>query len=358
MSARVWIVIGTAAVVLTAAGAMVWYWMGQGMYRPGDARLALAGSPAASTPASAAGTAGFWEVAPGISLRHFEVGTGTDVLVVHGGPGIPPLRPWTAADSTHGVRWIYYQQRGCGESTRPFDRAPAGGLYRQMQTVEGSLGMASQVADIERIRRLLGRDRLVLLGHSFGALIAALYAAEFPEHVQALVLVSPADLVVMPGRGPDLYESVGARLPAGMREEYAAYHERIFDFRTLFQQDERTLSKTFGEFGRYYAAAGMGVPSSQMAVREDGVIGGWETLALYLSLGRRHDWSDALRTVKAPVLVLHGARDAQPESGSREFAAFFQHAQVEVIPGAGHFSFDEQPRAFADVVERFVSKGS
>ena len=41
-------------------------------------------------------------------------------------------------------------------------------------------------ATIERIRRILGRDRLTLVGHSFGAFLAAMYAAEFPDRVEAL----------------------------------------------------------------------------------------------------------------------------------------------------------------------------
>ena len=48
-----------------------------------------------------------------------------------------------------------------------------------------------QVADIERVRRLLGQERLTVIGHSFGGFIATLYAVEFPERVDRLILVSP-----------------------------------------------------------------------------------------------------------------------------------------------------------------------
>lgn len=367
MSARVWIGLVAGLLVLVAgAGTALWYFTGQAMYRPGDGRANLARSAASP---SGAGAPGFWQVTPTISLRHFEAGSGTDVLVVHGGPGFPPLRPWAAAGFTGDrVHWIFYQQRGCGESTRPFDGPPRGNLYEQMKLVEGTLGLGAQVADIERIRRLLGREKLVLVGHSFGGLIAALYAAEFPDHVQALVLVSPADLIRMPARGPDLYELVGAKLPAPMRGEYAAYRKHIFDFRALFREDERSLARTFLDFTRYYGAAtgGSDVPGASMGLAAapasagayDASAGGWVTLGLYLSLGRRHDWRDAVRRVEVPVLVLHGARDVIPESQSREVASLFRRAQLRVIPDAGHFSFDEQPREFADALEHFLAERS
>ena len=47
----------------------------------------------------------------------------------------------------------------------------------------------AQLADIERLRRASGETSLILIGHSFGAFLAALYATEFPERVRAPVLV-------------------------------------------------------------------------------------------------------------------------------------------------------------------------
>jgi proline iminopeptidase len=50
-----------------------------------------------------------------------------------------------------------YDQRGCGGSTRPFKLPPAGTFYTKLTTIEAQLGLAAQVSDIERTRRLLGR---------------------------------------------------------------------------------------------------------------------------------------------------------------------------------------------------------
>ena len=61
-----------------------------------------------------------------------------------------------------------------------------------------------------------------------------------------------------------------------------------------------------------------------------------------------------MQAVTAPVLVLHGDKDLQPESASRAFAAAFPNARVEIVRGAGHFLFDDQPDASAAAVGRFL----
>ena len=385
---RIWIGAGVTVVVLVlAAGGILWRFMSRAMYEPGAAHALGA---ALQPPAQDGTPAGFWMVAPGIRLRHFETGTGTDVLVVHGGPGYPPVRPWAATAFTgDSVHWVFYQQRGCGESTRPIDRLGTGNRWREIQRAEHTLGLAAQVGDIERIRRILGQDRLVLVGHSFGAIVAALYAAEFPEHVRALVFVSPAPLMVMPPEPPDIFEAVSRRLPPALAADYATYRKQYFDFRRLLGMDEKGLSAFYAGFNRFYGAAmgagaapasavgagaapassvGAGAaPASAMGAGAAPASaiggpapepGGWTTVALYLSMGRRHDWRAALAPVTVPVLVLHGADDLQTESQSRGFGALFPHARLDVIPGAGHFSFDQQPRDFAARLVAFLHETS
>ena len=53
--------------------------------------------------------------------------------------------------------------------------------------------LARDAADLEAIRKKIGVERMVLIGHSHGAAIAAAYAAEHPEHVVKMVLSSPED---------------------------------------------------------------------------------------------------------------------------------------------------------------------
>jgi len=306
-------------------------------------------------PAQTAGT-NLWLVEPGVKLFYFEEGSGPEIIVLHGGPGYPYLGPPPGLHQlAESHRVIYYHQRGCGNSTRPVDKFTSKNFYRNMRELDRALGLGAQVADIERVRRILGVEKLTLLGHSFGAFLAALYAAEFPERVSALVLVAPAQLVVFPGEGNVLQE-VGALLPEELKAEYDAYLKDYLDFKNLFSRSEGELIGLNSRFTRFYLAAakakGMPVPSG---LRFHGN-GGWMVQALYLSMGKKHDYRPALRRVTVPALILHGGRDIQPQDASALYAQVLPNAEFRVLPEAGHFLFADDPAQFAAVVSEFLAR--
>ena len=295
-----------------------------------------------------------WLVESNIELTHFDVGEGRNVLVIHGGPGMPFLQPMSGFESLTGeYHFNYYDQRGCGESTRPIDRFESTNMYQNMMELDRTLGLGAQIADIERIRQILGDDKLILIGHSWGGFLASLYAAEFPEHVEALILVSPANTLVMPqpDADSDLFASVREKLPADQQAEFDAFMKEYMNFNTLFQKSEADLLAMNEEFGKYYVQ----VVEMEETMPRQGKPGGWMTWGMYVSMGQRHDYRDALKNVTAPVLVIHGADDLQSEAASRQYAEAFPNAEFAVIKNAGHFSFEEQPQQFADIVQKFLA---
>ncbi|RKH43671.1 alpha/beta fold hydrolase [Corallococcus sicarius] len=347
-----------ALVLLVGAAAGTWWWMGRALFHPGTVEQALAArGETLEVPPGQRADAPSWQVAPDVQLHHRVVGEGRDVVVVHGGPGLPPAEPWRAAVITGDtLRWHFYDQRGCGASSRPFTHAPPGGTWQAMQAVEARLGLAAQLADLERIRRLLGKERLTLVGHSFGALVAALYAAEWPERVEALVLVAPAPLVTMPvDEEGDLFTQVRARLDAEGQRALAAWMKHSFDFPARLKDDEAHLAEHFAGFGPLYVQA-LRRERPQARLPGSGAAGGFLTLGLYLSLGRHHDWSDWLRRVRAPTLVIHGAEDLQPRSATVRVVEALPHARLVELTGSGHFPFEEQPEAFAATVRAFLAE--
>lgn len=349
-----WVGVSVGVVTLLVAGGVAARWMmHRPLFEPGsvEARIA-ARSESFDPPASSASEVAAWQVTPEIALHHFSLGAGEDVLVVHGGPGIPPAKPWRAAElSEDEFRWHFYHQRGAGRSTRPVIRPPAGGTWEAMQELEGELGLAQQIADIERIRRLLGKERILLVGHSFGALIAALYAAEWPDRVAALVLIAPAPLLTMPVEDGDLFSLVRERLPDDHRAAYDAYTENYFDFPKLMRRSDADLAAFFGEISRYYRiAAGPGA-----APVESADPGGFVTLANYLSLGRRHDWTAWMSRVSAPVLVVHGSADLQSRAASERVASAFPNVRFEEVQGGTHFLYQDRAEALVELMRSAVT---
>jgi proline iminopeptidase len=296
-----------------------------------------------------------WQMEPGIELNYFTQGSGRPVLVVHGGPGMPFTEPIAALDAL-GDRFTfyYYDQRGCGQSTRPIDAFTSRNYMENVTQLDTKLGMAAQLADIERIRLLLGEDKLILIGHSFGGLLASLYAAEFPEHVEALVLISPAEMIKMPPPEGGLYESVKPYLPQEMQDSYQAYIKDYLNFGKLFQYNEEQLQQRTLTFSSYYQTAmqnkGLSIPASNNSTK----VGGWMPFALYFGIGMRNDFTPALKAVTAPVLILHGEDDFQTINVSKLYGDAFPNSRVESIAKAGHFSFSDQPEKFVQLLSAFL----
>jgi proline iminopeptidase len=349
------LIAGLAVVALVVVVALLaWYYLSKPLYEPGR----LASSASLAPPAQAAGETR-WRVGADVELHHFARGVGRNVLVVHGGPGRP------MEDRVAGFeplldryRFIYYDQRGCGRSTRPIDRFASANYYGNMQLLEKTLGLGAQIADIERVRRILGEEKLVLVGHSFGGFLAALYAAEFPDRVAALVLVAPAGVLVMPAEGGGLFGEVEKLLPPEMQKEYAAYLKSYFDFGGIFRRSEAELASQYTRFGKYYRIAARAKGFSMPEEGEANAGGGWMVTAMYFSMGRRHDYRAALKKATAPVLVLHGENDIQPERVSRMYSDCFPNSTFRVIRNAGHFPYHDQPAAFAQAVGEFLGAGS
>ena len=224
-------------------------------------------------------------------------------------------------------------------------------MYANMKLLQEQLGLPAQIADIEHIRQILGQEKLILVGHSFGAVIVALYAAEFPERVLASIYVAPADLMTMPvSDDTHLFALVRSRLPESMRKDYAAYEGEYFDFRRAFARSEEQSSEFYERFAVFYGAATQERLSPGKLPSP-----GYEPLAIYISMGKHHRYAAALRNVTSPVLVVHGSRDLQPESESKHFASYFVNARSVAIPDAGHFVFDDQPDQFAKVIREFLT---
>lgn len=115
----------------------------------------------------------------GAELYAGEVGHGRAVIVLHGGPDfdhgylLPELD--LLSDS---YCLIYYDQRGRGRS--------AEGVKPEDVT------LASDIADIEKVRQYFKLDSGVLQGHSWGTVLALEYALRYPQRVSRMILMNPA----------------------------------------------------------------------------------------------------------------------------------------------------------------------
>src|SRR6266545_226803 len=144
---------------------------------------------------------------------------GKAAVVLHGGPG-SGCTPWhRRLFDPAAYRVVLFDQRGCGRST-PHASAPDIDL--------SSNNTWNLIADIELLRQHLDIDRWLVLGGSWGSVLALAYAERYPERVTQLILFGVAtgrhkelDWLFRGGVAiffPEQWERLRAAVPAADRD--------------------------------------------------------------------------------------------------------------------------------------------
>src|SRR5688500_12215821 len=122
---------------------------------------------------------GYFRGADGVRLFYRKVGTDNSTVVfLHGGPGLGINDGgYDMEPLARGRTLLMFDQRGSGRSEIITDP--------KLLTVE------YQVRDLEEFRKHFKLERMNLVGLSWGAGLATLYASHYPERVEKLLLVSP-----------------------------------------------------------------------------------------------------------------------------------------------------------------------
>ncbi len=183
----------------------------------------------------------------------------------------------------------------------------------------------------------LGIVRPVVLGHSMGAPIALLYGARHPGHAAGLV-VSSGFARWDHARLVEAYRGIAG-------DEVAALADR--DFGGLPVSEE--------ESARVYAAFGLHVPDQ---AREESTAKNVELNTVGMGVLRRLDVRRELAAVTCPVLVSVGDLDPVTPVGAAEEVVSALPAglgRLEVVPGAGHFTWLDRPDPYWQTLVRFVT---
>jgi pimeloyl-ACP methyl ester carboxylesterase/predicted glycosyltransferase len=225
--------------------------------------------------------------------------------------------------------------RGNGRADRPTD--------------PDAYTFAEHAADMLAVLDATGTERAVVAGVSRGAVITAVLAATAPERVTGAVLIGAALRSLGPAFPEQLVHSFTAELDTD--EGWARYN------RHYWRRDLRGFAEFF--WGEVFAE-----PHSTKPI-EDGV--GWtlETDAEALIatqynpepvLRDRERTLELLRSIRCPVLVIHGTDDRITPLAYGEIAAEATGGDLLLVDGGGHCPQARDPvrvnRAITEFVER------
>lgn len=207
---------------------------------------------------------------------------------------------------------------------------------------------ATQAGVIETVRAELGIPAsAVLLGHSFGTIVASRYLAEHPGRFASLVLINPICEPALEGsqavfsRVAAGYYAAGRMLPE--RLGLAVLRNRlIVDVMSAAMGtsgDPRTQAYVVDQHRRYF---------SRFATRA--------SLQEAFASSITDTVRDVAAEVEEPTLLIVGALDDLGSiEGQYSLAARFPQARVEVIAGVGHLIHYERPRTAARMITGFLT---
>jgi proline iminopeptidase len=280
----------------------------------------------------------------GVGARIYckTMGRGMPLLLLHGGPGadhsdfLPALKPLARRHQL-----VLIDERGSGRSERLGDPT--------------SYTLELMVKDIECVRRHLQLTQWVVLGHSFGGILAQAYAVQHPKRLLGLVLAGTGSSA----RCIDAdFRNLRKRLPAPLRSRLASCERS-----GIFQAN--------GAYTKRYAAASAKAIAPYMYARtppqrfKNPPPLGMEVLReMWVRRSDFHidgnlkgfDFTRALARVRVPSLVVIGDRDLVSTASADLTRASLPRATLIVMAEAAHMMFIDQTGRFNRLLQEFLDE--
>lgn len=270
----------------------------------------------------------------GTEIAYHVLGSGPPLVCLPGGPGRAAASLGDLGGLSNSRQLVVLDSRGVGRSADPADPA----TFRVDRLVN----------DVESLRAHLGLDRMALLAHSAGSVLATLYAAAYPERLSALILLTPGLAAVGVSGTEEQFRAALAR-----REAEPWYHDALAGLEKIMagemSMEAFRVSRPFS-YSRWdeaaQASAMAGVAERHQAARE----GYFAGVDFDVPATRA-----ALTKLTARVLLYAGEIDPMVAPAVvQEAAQLFNDATVVVQAGASHFPWVDDPAAFAAAVGSFL----
>ncbi len=261
-------------------------------------------------------------------------GSGTPAILLHGGPGfasyyMKPLEPLGADRPV-----VRYDQLGAGASTHITDTT--------------KMNIGHFVAELDSLRSHLGYDKVHLVGHSWGTILALEYYRAHPEHVASLTLASPAlDIPAWEKNAKQLVTTLSDSAQRAIRVREAEKNYEAPDY-------QNALAEFYGKYVWRHPDS-VNLDSTFKTVNQTiyNYMQGPSEFTITGTL-KRYDSTPFLKNVKVPTLYTVGEFDEANPAIVKRFAAMTPGAQIVVLPGSAHLSEWDAPEAMNKAIRDFL----
>jgi pimeloyl-ACP methyl ester carboxylesterase len=271
----------------------------------------------------------------GTELAYRMAGSGPPLVCIPGGPGQAVEYLGDLGGLSSHRTLVLLDNRGTGASQAPQDPV----TYRVDRLVQ----------DVEALRDRLGLNRMDLFGHSASGGTCLLYAAEHPGRLDHLVLVAPSLRVVGIPSDLDVDEVLIRRAhEPWYADAVAALYAEPASSQELERYRALSAPLLYGRWNAVAQAHAAAEPAQFAQLATDGFYDGFDPDPALT--GR-------LATLAAPVLLVAGEYDIWPTCAAvGRLAGLLDHADLAVLPQAGHFPWLDDPDAFTATVHEFLAR--
>jgi proline iminopeptidase len=251
-----------------------------------------------------------------VKLSVNEFGSGKPVVMLAGGPGMTATYLEGVYKNLPGYRVIVPDQRGTGKSLLPKIDAT-------------TISISKYVEDVEALRVYLKLPQIVLVGHSWGGMLAMAYTAKHPDKVAHLIVLSSGSAVKDYDYFPDNImmrltpeEQKGAASPNGLVGFKAIYPGYFYSRARALATRHTITPASFGQ--------------QTDKINENMYIDYRKTSASRVA---------ALRKYKGPVNLIQGRQDPMDEATAYQTKGILPQTQLFFIEKCGHMPWLEEAPA-------------
>ena len=248
----------------------------------------------------------------------------TMVVSIHGGPGSDYRYMLNSKDlADYGYRVVFYDQRGSGLSQRLSKESY---LDHGIGAVEA---LYDELSGVIAHYRTSPEQKVYLLGHSWGAMLATAYAGKYPNAIEGLVVCEPGGLV---------WEDVMTFMTN--TRSFSLFGETLNDATYLDQFITPGITdKGLHEIFDY--KFGVIVSKNEITGDVNGIA--WRAGAIinsaFIEIGQKYepDFSEGIGNFNVPVLFFYSEKNkGYPDSWAQKISSAYNSRTLIKISGTGH----------------------
>lgn len=197
------------------------------------------------------------------------------------------------------------------------------------------------------VKKLELSEQPILLGHSFGSIVASHYAALHPETIQKLIMINPIGYPALKGpkailtQGAILYYWFGRKLPVEYSKRWLSSPLFVDTMSRVMTKSKNKEMKAFvkDQHRKYFSSF-----ASSTVVAES------------FRASVSHDVREVAPLLSIPTLLIAGERDdITSVSKQRELHALIDEADLHIIPNVGHLVHYETADSAARIIQDWIT---